>query len=108
LKRFAMSLILSTKSLPHDPRIPYFRAGEKDMGDRRKLFNFVLPIYPTKWLTLRAALVPHSLLLDGHHKLHAAHLSGRPLRLLTFVALSQGVSTKEQVDEVLRLLSDPA
>jgi hypothetical protein len=47
-------------------------------------------------------------LLDGHHKLHAAHLSGRPLRLLTFVALSQGVSTKEQVDEVLRLLSDPA
>ena len=30
-----------------------FRAGEKDMGDRRKLFNFVVPMYPTKWLTFK-------------------------------------------------------
>jgi hypothetical protein len=134
--------------LPHDPRVPYFRAGEKDMGDRRKLFNFVVPMYPTKWLTFRTVsdymkeqerkgsgtavaisvldvkgpcdwvgeeprgplehwCLTHYL-LDGHHKLHAAHLSGRPLRLLTFVALSQGVSTREQVEEGLRLLCDPA
>jgi hypothetical protein len=128
--------------------VPYLRTGEKDMGDRRKLFNFIVPMYPTKWLTFKTisdymkeqetrgtgTAVAISVLdvkgpsdwvgdeprgplehwclthylLDGHHKLHAAHLSGKPLRLLTFVALSQGVSTREQVEEVLRLLSDPA
>jgi hypothetical protein len=133
--------------LPHDPRIPYFRTGEREMGERRKLFNIIVPMYPTKWLTLQTVsdykteqetrgtgtAVAISVLdvkgptdwvgdeprgplehwcfthylLDGHHKLHAAHLSGRPLRLLTFVALSRGVSTREQVEEVLRILSDP-
>jgi hypothetical protein len=131
--------------LPHNPHVPYFRAGEKDLGDGRKLFNFVVPMYPTKWLTFRTVsdyrrehetrgsgtavaiaildvkgpadwvdeeprdplehwCLTHYL-LDGHHKLHAAHQAGIPLRLLTFVALSQGVSTREQADEVLGLLS---
>lgn len=39
--------------LPHDPRIPYFRAGELDIGESRRLFNFIVPMYPTKWLTFR-------------------------------------------------------
>jgi hypothetical protein len=134
--------------LPHNPRVPYFRAGEQDMRDRRKLFNFVVPMYPTRWLTFKTVSdymkehetkgtgtavaisvldvkgpcdwvgeepsgpLEHWLLmhyvLDGHHKLHAAQLSGRPLRLLTFLAISQGVSTREQAEEVLRVLSGPA
>ena len=44
-------------------------------------------------------------LLDGHHKLHAASESGKPFRLLSFVALSQGVSTRAQIEEVVRVLS---
>lgn len=43
--------------LPHDPRIPYFRAGESDIGESRKLFNFIVPMYPTKWLTFKAPSV---------------------------------------------------
>lgn len=37
--------------LPHDPRVPYFRAGEFDLGESRRLFNFVVPMFPTDWLT---------------------------------------------------------
>lgn len=39
--------------LPHDPRIPYFRAGDLDIGESRRIFNFIVPMYPTKWLTFR-------------------------------------------------------
>jgi hypothetical protein len=52
--------------LPHDPRIPYFRAGESDIGESRKLFNFIVPMYPTKWLTFRAPSVyDRELLANG-------------------------------------------
>jgi hypothetical protein len=131
--------------LPHDPRTPYYRAGDKDLGEGRKLFSFVVPMYPTKWLTMKSVSeyvadqeakgtgtavaiavldikgpadwpdsqtpdpVEHwcltHYLLDGHHKLHAAYTTGKPLRLLTFVALFQGVSTVDQVEEALRHLS---
>lgn len=43
-------------------------------------------------------------LLDGHHKLHAASESGKPLNLLSFVALSQGVSDREQIEKVAHAL----
>lgn len=39
--------------LPHDPRVPYFRAGEMDIGKSRRLYNFIVPMYPTRWLTFR-------------------------------------------------------
>jgi hypothetical protein len=131
--------------LPHDPRTSYYRAGDKDLGEGRKLLNFIVPMYPTKWLTLKSVSeymknqetkgtgtalaialldikgpadwdgdqtpdpVEHwcltHYLLDGHHKLHAAYKAGKPLRLLTFVALSQSVSTRQQVEEALRHLS---
>ena len=44
-------------------------------------------------------------LLDGHHKLHAAHEAGRSLRLLSFIALAQGVAERPQVDEALGMLA---
>ena len=34
------------------PRVPYYRAGQWEMGERRRLFNFVVPMYPAKWLTM--------------------------------------------------------
>jgi hypothetical protein len=37
--------------LPHNPRIPYYRAGDKNLGQGRKLFHFIVPMFPTKWLT---------------------------------------------------------
>jgi hypothetical protein len=43
-------------------------------------------------------------LLDGHHKVHAAATSGRPIRLLSFLAVDKGVSSEEDVDTLLRLL----
>jgi hypothetical protein len=42
--------------------------------------------------------------VDEHHKLHAASEAGQLLRLLSFVALSQGVSTREEVDEAVSIL----
>jgi hypothetical protein len=38
--------------LPHDPRVPYFRAGDCDIGDSKHFFNFVAPMMPTQWLKM--------------------------------------------------------
>ena len=131
--------------LPHDPRVSYFRAGDKDIGEGRRLFNFVVPMFPTKWLRMATVAeyaeslrtkasgtavsvavldirspadwtgeqtpdpVEHwcltHFLLDGHHKLNAAAEAGKPLRLLTFIATSLGVSKKEDIESAIRLLS---
>jgi hypothetical protein len=132
--------------LPHDPRVPYYRAGEMDLGSGRKLFNFIVPMFPAKWLSMTTAAeyrealrtkasgtavsiavldvrspailgspkpdasehwcLTHYL-LDGHHKLNAASESGKPLNLLSFVAPSFGVSTREQIEEAICALSIP-
>jgi hypothetical protein len=105
--------------LPYDPRISYYRAGDQDLGQGRRLFNFIVPMFPTKWLTMttvdkymevlrtKASETAISIavlevrsshdwprdrnpevgehwclthyLLDGHHKLHAAAETGKPL-----------------------------
>ncbi len=44
-------------------------------------------------------------LLDGHHKLNAAAEARKPLRLLSFIAVAQGVSTRENIESVVELLS---
>jgi hypothetical protein len=33
-------------NLPHDPRVPYYRAGEANLGNRKKLIHFVIPMFP--------------------------------------------------------------
>jgi hypothetical protein len=131
--------------LPHDPRISYFRAGDRDLGQGRRLFNFIVPMFPTKWLSMttvekykealrtkasgtaisiavleirsprdggpnqNSQVMEHwcltHYLLDGHHKLNAAFEAGKPLELLSFIALSEGISTREQVDEAVSALS---
>ena len=129
--------------LPHDPRVPYFRAGDRDIGDGRMLFNFIVPMFPLKWLRMypeseqleairtkssgtavaiavldvrspadwpgeKPDPVEHwcltHYLLDGHHKLDAASMTKEPLKLLSFVACSQGVSEKNDIERVLSLM----
>lgn len=42
--------------LPHDPRVPYYRAGELDLpvarrpSGRARLYELVVPLYPPGWL----------------------------------------------------------
>lgn len=131
--------------LPHDPRVSYFRAGDATTEQGKRLFNFIAPMMPTRWLEMTTiaaykeelqtkasgtavsiavldvrgpadwddAQPPDPLehwclthyLIDGHHKLNAAWETGKPLRMLTFVALSQGVSTREQIDSAVAFLS---
>lgn len=46
-------------------------------------------------------------LIDGHHKVLAASRTARPLTLLSFLALDQGVSTEAEVEELRGVLSPP-
>jgi hypothetical protein len=43
-------------------------------------------------------------LIDGHHKVYAASRSNRPLTLISFLALEQGVSSKQEINELLEIL----
>jgi hypothetical protein len=47
-------------------------------------------------------------LLDGHHKMQAAAEAGRPLRLLSLLAVDASLATPEQVAQVPLLRSQPA
>ncbi len=44
------------------------------------------------------------LLLDGHHKVRAASLTGRPITLLSFTAVRRGSSIGEQIDRLIEIL----
>ena len=44
-------------------------------------------------------------LLDGHHKVFAASELGKPVSILSFLAFEKGVSTREQVAEVIQILA---
>jgi hypothetical protein len=125
--------------LPHDPRVPYYRAGEVSLGQGMKLFHFVIPMFPENWLDkkvisdyvkqiegggtptavaislldVKGPAVWHSevdrtehwvishFLIDGHHKICGARQSGRPARLLSFISLTHGISTREQIDRAV-------
>ncbi|HEY9219431.1 MAG TPA: hypothetical protein VIO94_15395 [Phenylobacterium sp.] len=43
--------------------------------------------------------------LDGHHKLEAASLSGRPMTLISFLATTQGVSSSEEIRQAIAELA---
>lgn len=47
-------------------------------------------------------------LLDGHHKVQAAAENGRPLRLLSLLAVDASLATPDQVLRVPQLRSQPA
>ena len=37
-------------NLPHHPKIEYYRSTTKDFGEKRKLFEFIVPMHPENWL----------------------------------------------------------
>jgi hypothetical protein len=47
-------------------------------------------------------------LIDGHHKMEAAAISGQPIRLLTLLSMRDGLAPPEQVARVPELRSRPA
>ncbi|HTT22294.1 MAG TPA: hypothetical protein VMG82_25425 [Candidatus Sulfotelmatobacter sp.] len=125
--------------LPHDPRVPYYRAGEVSLRKGAKLFHFVIPMFPENWLDKKVVseyvrqiddggmptavaislldvkgpadwegeidptehwILSH-FLIDGHHKVCAARQSGRPVRLLSFISSTHGISTREQIERTV-------
>lgn len=45
-------------------------------------------------------------LIDGHHKVYAAANSGKELTLVSFLAVNQGVASKEDIDKFLETLRE--
>jgi hypothetical protein len=43
-------------------------------------------------------------LIDGHHKVYAAAQENKPLTLISFLAVDQGVSSEEEIDELVSVL----
>lgn len=37
-------------NLPHYPKIEYYKSLVKDFGEKRKLFEFIVPMHPENWL----------------------------------------------------------
>jgi hypothetical protein len=44
-------------------------------------------------------------LLDGHHKILAASELGLPISILSFLAVEKGISTREEIEEVVQVLA---
>jgi hypothetical protein len=129
--------------LPHFPKTEYYRAASVPLGDGKQLFEFVVPMFPSSWLTgetvekyrdqLRRGGCPTAValsildvkqpadwegtpeitqhwclahyLLDGHHKVYAAASEGFPTRLLSFLAIDEGISQGAQIQEMFRTVS---
>lgn len=126
--------------LPHDPRVPYYRAGRRTISNASALFQFVVPMFPESWLKPEVIAAYTSeldegkhptavaislldvkgpadrgeegnsvhehwalthFLIDGHHKAAAARRKGTRLRLLSYIALKEGISERAQVDTAL-------
>jgi hypothetical protein len=129
--------------LPHYTKTEYYRTEPISMTNARRLFEFVIPMFPKTFLhadaldSYKAALsggtTPTALalsvldikqpadwegdpeinahwclshyLLDGHHKTLAASELGLPISILSFLAMENGVSTREEAAEVIQILS---
>ena len=46
-------------------------------------------------------------LIDGHHKAYAAALENKPLTMLAFLAIEQGVSSEDDVNELISSIKRP-
>lgn len=45
-------------------------------------------------------------LIDGHHKVYAAAKDGKPLTLISFINVGHGVSSEEEIIDLLRVISE--
>ena len=53
--------------LPHDPRVPYYRAGKRTISNASALFQFVVPMFPESWLKPEVVAAYTSELDEGKH-----------------------------------------
>jgi len=51
--------------LPHNPRVPYYRAGEQDLGNGARKFEFLVPMFPDRWLDWNSVRRYKDLLASG-------------------------------------------
>jgi hypothetical protein len=130
-------------NLPKDPRSEYYRTAPRPLGDRRELYEFLVPLVPSNWLhadtvtryeqriaddqqptalaiaTLdikqpadwedEPTITEHWCLahymLDGHHKTLAAARAGRPITLISFLAVDKSIATPEDIEFALTALA---
>jgi hypothetical protein len=129
--------------VPHYAKNEYYRSEMAKIGNRGALFEFVVPMFPKRYLheetiqsydailshpTIPTALAVSILdvkqpatwmgnpeitthwclahyLLDGHHKICAAAKAGKPISILSFLAIEKGVSGPDQIAETLKTLA---
>ena len=129
-------------NLSHHPKIEYYRSSTKDFGGGRRLFEFIVPMFPQNWLKaeevgryeslISSGQQPTALalsvldvkqpanwqegievvehwclahyLLDGHHKMFAASVVGKPITMLSFLAVNESVATEENMNTLLGIL----
>jgi hypothetical protein len=131
--------------VPHYTKNEYYRVDPANvMSNRGRLFEFIVPMFPKRYLEdktiqsykslLESQSTPTALaisildvkqpadwhgdapevtehwclahyLLDGHHKMYAASQGGKPISLLSFLAVDKGVSSTDQIEEVLAVLA---
>jgi hypothetical protein len=53
--------------LAHDPRVPYYRGDDVDLGGGARLFELVVPMYPPGWLNGEAVAAHGARLRRGGH-----------------------------------------
>ena len=130
--------------MPHYAKNEYYRTHLADISDQGRLFEFIVPMFPRRYLredtiqsykalfvsqTIPTALAVSILdvkqpatwvgnpeitshwclahyLLDGHHKVYAASQAHKPISLLSFLAIEKGISSAEQIAEVLKTLAE--
>ena len=126
-------------NLPHHPRTEYYRARTEDLGESRKLFEFLIPMFPANWLkadecnayevSIGSGRQPTALalsvldikqpatspgeftvtehwclahyLLDGHHKMYASAVTGKPITLLSFLSLGESLANEEDLRRLI-------
>lgn len=121
-------------NLPHHPRTEYYRTRTEDLGAGRKLFEFLIPMFPANWLkadecnayeiAIGSGGQPTALalsvldikqpsestevhwclahyLLDGHHKMYAASVAGKPITLLSFLSLGESLANEENLRQMI-------
>jgi hypothetical protein len=80
------------------------RAGEAPTAVSLSVFDVK---QPANWKD-EAPITSHwclaHYLLDGHHKIFAASKVGLPLVLLAFLAVEHGISSPEQIDQVVKVI----
>ena len=136
--------------IPNTPRTPYYRCGDSDLGSNERLFEFVVPFVPPRWLDAdtvdayrsgggdgtglavgvldvkapfgwdgdtgpyrpafahdatagRHWCVAH-FLLDGHHKLYAAALERRSVRLVSLISRSESIAIPHELTQAVAAL----